>query len=87
METIIRNVRDLREPERSTLERLVGHELRQTQQLVIQIKGDGTEDRAIVQPAVGELPDWCRIYEGLSDAEIDDLDRLIVRTQSSRDVT
>ncbi len=27
-------------------------------------------------PAVPALPDWCRVYEGLSDQEIDDVEQI-----------
>jgi hypothetical protein len=37
METITRNVRDMGESERSAVERLVGHDLRENQQLIIQV--------------------------------------------------
>ena len=37
METLVRNVRDLDQSDRSTLERLVGHQLRESQRLVIQV--------------------------------------------------
>jgi hypothetical protein len=32
------------------------------------------------------LPEWCRVYDGLTDEQIDEIDRLIVRSPSSRDV-
>lgn len=80
VETIVHNVRDLNTNERSAVERLVGHTLRENQQLVIKVvnlaleteePGNGTgEDR---------LPDWCNVYEGLSDDEIAILERAISR--------
>jgi hypothetical protein len=33
-----------------------------------------------------QLPEWCRVYEGLTDEQIDELDRSIVRSPSSREV-
>ena len=86
METIVHNVQDLDQSDRSTLERLVGHQLRESEKLVIQVMPAKVDQAAAPQPVVGELPDWCRVYEGLSDAEIDELDRSIVRDHSSRDV-
>jgi hypothetical protein len=87
METIVRNVRDLDQTDRSALERVVGHQLRESQQLVIQVSAVAGEPSPVPQPKAGDLPPWCQVYEGLSDAEIDELDGAIVRNHSSRDVT
>jgi len=86
METLVRNVRDLDPSDRSALERLVGHQLRESQRLVIQVLGVAVEEPAVAQTAGDGLPAWCDVYEGLSDKEIDELDAAIVRTHSSRDV-
>jgi len=85
METLVRNVRDLDQSDRSALERVVGHQLRESQRLVIQVMNVGVEEPA-ARPAGDELPAWCDVYEGLTGSEIDDLDAAIVRTHSSRDV-
>jgi hypothetical protein len=86
METVIRNVGDLDAHDRTTLERIVGHELRESQQLVIQVVG-GISPPAPVHPSAGpSLPDWCRVYDGLMDTEVDELDRSIVRSPTSRDM-
>ena len=85
METVVPNIRDLSGNERSAAERLVGHALRENQQLVIQVvnidlgsppSGNGTD--------AGKLPDWCNVYEGLADAEIAEIEKSIVRSHSSR---
>lgn len=86
METLVRNVRDLDQSDRFALERVVGHPLRESERLVIQVMDVGTEKQSASGPADDELPAWCDVYEGLSDSEIDDLDEGIVRTHSSRDV-
>ncbi|HVC94963.1 MAG TPA: hypothetical protein VND64_14805 [Pirellulales bacterium] len=86
METVVRNVRELDQTDRSALERVVGHELRENQRLVIQVMSVTIEKPPPALPANGKLPPWCDVYEGLPDAEIDDLDRAIVRTHSSRDI-
>ena len=85
METLILNVRELDQFDRSVLERLVGHQLRESERLVIQVMKAGVEEPA-APPADDGLPAWSDVYEGLSDSEIDDLDAAIVRTHSSRDV-
>lgn len=77
METIIRHVRDLDFSERSALEHLVGHSLHDNQHLVIQVVN------AEAQPAtrsVGDtLPEWCNVYEGLSDEEIAGVEQTVLR--------
>jgi hypothetical protein len=85
METIVRNVRDLPQPDRSAMERVLGHQLRESQQLVIQVMSIAVEETDQATPATGQLPDWCNVYKGLTDAEIDELDSSIVRSHSSRD--
>jgi hypothetical protein len=71
METIIRHVRDLGDSERSTLEQLVGHALRENQQLVIQVMTLSVPHHgAATPPADATLPEWCKVYEGLTDEEV-----------------
>ena len=69
METIIRQVRDMDTSERSTLEQLVGHSLRENQQLIIQVITLSAPGKQPVIPAT-TLPDWCNVYEGLTDEQI-----------------
>ncbi|HXT60836.1 MAG TPA: hypothetical protein VN699_19515 [Pirellulales bacterium] len=83
METIVRNVRDLDQTDRSALERVVGCQLGESQQIVIQVVSAAVEPRESPGPG-DQLPAWCDVYEGLSDAQIDDLDEAIVRDHSSR---
>jgi hypothetical protein len=85
METLVRNVRDLDQPDRFALERVVGHPLGESQRLVIQVVNAGVEE-PVARTADDELPAWSDVYGGLSDSEIDELDAAIVRTHSSRDV-
>jgi hypothetical protein len=75
METIIRAVRDLDSAERSMIEQLVGHALRENQQLVIQVL-----TVELPPPAAGAaLPDWCNVFEGLSDEQVADLEQVILQ--------
>ena len=83
METVIHNMRDLSDGERSAAEQLVGHTLSDDHQLIIQVVvGNGVTD----QPTqVGDtLPDWCNVYEGLTDVEIAEIEKSIVRSDSTR---
>ena len=71
METIVRQVRDLHDDERSALEQLVGHALRENQQLVIQILSVSLTPQEPAPVATkSKLPDWCNVFEGLSDSQI-----------------
>jgi hypothetical protein len=83
METVIYNIRDLGENERSAAEQLVGHSLRDDHKLIIQVvDGNGAAEQAT---HVGDnLPDWCNVYVGLTDTEIADIEQSIVRSKSSR---
>ncbi|MGI8980489.1 MAG: hypothetical protein ACR2FY_14775 [Pirellulaceae bacterium] len=85
MPTIVRNVRDLDKNDRFAMERVVGQELREGQRLVINVETPPQDAAQHATPTAGELPEWCNIYAGLSDDEIDELDRSITRTHSSRE--
>lgn len=80
METITHNVRDLAATERSTVERLVGHSLRENQQLIIQVVSiDLTPTDSPNGSQGDELPDWCKVHEGLTDEQIANIEKSIVR--------
>jgi len=81
MENIVRDVRDIDNTDRCALEHVVGKALRDNQRLVIQIVSlDLTEPPpAESSPAgAGKLPAWCNVYEGLTDAEIDELEKTVL---------
>jgi hypothetical protein len=88
METVVRNVRDLDATQRSALERVVGHELCETQQVIVNVVNID------VAPAIGDadqvpegVPDWWNIYEGLSEEAIEELDQAIrQRADLTRDI-
>lgn len=81
MDTIIRNVQDIDTADRSALEHLLGCELRDRQQLVIQLVSlDVTVPVEAEQAStsVTALPEWCRVFEGLSDGQLEELDHVIL---------
>ena len=86
METIVRNVGELDSNDRSALERVVGHELSETQRLIIQVVSETAPSTALPAASGAVLPDWCDVYSGLTDEQVDELDRAIVRSPSSRHV-
>jgi len=79
METIIRQVRDLLANERSSIEQLVGHSLGENQQLVIQVVTLDVHTPGAGAASGKGLPDWCNVYEGLTDEQIADLERVMLQ--------
>ena len=78
METVIRNVRDLEQVDRSALERVVGHQLRETQQIIVNVVNlDLTAPSQAASGRSDDVPEFWKIYDGLSDAEVDVLDQAI----------
>jgi hypothetical protein len=82
METIVRQVRDIDSNERRMLERVIGRELEENQCVVIQVVTpvnpslNDPEKRAESQP--GKLPEWCNVYEGLTNEQVEDIERVIL---------
>lgn len=83
METVVRNVRDIDATVREALEDVVGQKLRENQQLIIQVVSVGVP-AAKPAKAGGGLPEWCNVYDGLTDAEIEDIEKSIVRSPGGR---
>ena len=76
----MRNVRDIPATDIQALEHLIGVSLYPDQQVIVQVV-ESEPGRRENSPDSGEakLPDWCNIYEGLNDEEIDRLDAAIQR--------
>lgn len=84
MKTIIRDTADLDGNDRTLLERLLGERLRDDQQLVIgivdrQSRREPTRQTPLAPAAAPIFPDWCDVYEGLSDEEIAELESVILQ--------
>ncbi len=85
METIKRQVGELQANERSAAELLLGHRLRGNEQLILHVV-----ELDVVAPPDNDaqlaqtLPEWCNVYKGLTDAEIDDIDKSITRCDMTR---
>jgi hypothetical protein len=70
---------------RTAAERLVGHALFEDQQLIIQVVSLEGKSPPLSRGSDGDgLPPWCNVYEGLSDAEIAEVEKSVVRTPVSR---
>lgn len=79
MDQIIRHVADLGADERRAFEHVLGQPLRNDQQVVLGVQPATPPDakRNESSPPEDVVPDWWKIYDGLSDAEIDELDATI----------
>lgn len=80
MESIIRNVKDLPREERRVYEDVLGHELRENQQIILQVitLHEPPEEPTSGVAQTGTLPEWCNVYEGLSDEQITELEEVIL---------
>lgn len=84
MDTVIRNVDEIDSPDRQALEHVLGQPLREDQQVVIRVVSRQAPGRAEVRPPPREreggaaLPEWCNVYAGLSDAEVAELEKIIL---------
>ena len=57
----------------------MGHALRENQTLVIQVVSiDVTPSQQDLGTVEAKLPEWCNVYEGLSDEEIDAIEEVIL---------
>jgi hypothetical protein len=75
MDAITRNVRDIDAAERRVLEQLLGQTLAENQQLVIRVMDVAGPQNAASKPEQ-TLDDWTRVYDGLSDDEIEAVDAI-----------
>ena len=87
MVSITRNVSDIPASDLPAFEHLIGVPLRSSQKVILQVVEMESTDVDISPPKVGapQLPDWCNVYEGLSDEEIDRLEDGFERLKLRRD--
>lgn len=78
METIVRNVAEIDSADRQAIEHLLGRDLAEHQQVIIRIVDldPASPDQSAVPGAEG-VPAWWKIYEGLSNEDVDRLDGAI----------
>jgi hypothetical protein len=82
MEAIIRNVRDFEANERKVLEHVLGQRLEENQQVIIKVvssDGNPVEGSKEIGGPQSRLPDWCNVYEGLTDEEIAEVEEVILQ--------
>lgn len=83
-EVIIRNVQDIEDVDRRALEHVLGQKLRKNQQVFIRVVSLGPEssarDGVAADAAVSaNLPEWCKVYDGLSDDEVADIENVVLQ--------
>jgi hypothetical protein len=83
VDNIVLNVRDIDSRDRQSLEHVLGLPLSEHQQVVIRVVDAQERVSSAAEPgSAGEQPDskvpeWWKVYEGLSDEEVDRLDQAI----------
>ncbi len=78
MKTVTCDIRDLPLSERSALERIVGHQLRETTQIIVNVVDvDVSPAAPIITPLEPDVPELWKIYDGLSEEEIETLDQVL----------
>lgn len=88
MGSVICSVKDIGTADRQALEHVIGQRLSDHQQLVIRVLSEDVLTTPDVATSKGvTLPDWCNVYEGLSDEEISALEEVVLtRANLTRDV-
>lgn len=87
MINLIRKVSEIEPHDRAALEHVLGTRLLEDQKIIIRVLNDQADKPAEelgALPTEGQLPAWCNVYEGLRDAEIDEIEASIVRSRESR---
>ncbi len=82
MRDVFLDVRDIDSDDRRALEHVIGQRLSENQQVVIRVvdaaaMGAGEQQSRHGRSPDQSLPDWCNVYEGLSEEDIADLERSI----------
>ena len=79
MNSVTRAARELSASDRSAIEHVWGAPLAEDDQVLLQVR-----PKPQVETGACALPDWLRVYEGLSDSEIAELERSILDRGHSR---
>ena len=80
METVTRNVKDIGTADRQALEHVIGRNLADDQRVVIRVLKMDLSNRQTPEslPADAPLPDWCNVYQGLTDEAISSLEETLL---------
>lgn len=77
MESISRAVREFAAPDRQAIEHLLGHPLRDDQQVTISVQPGESPGQTF------PLPSWLNLYAGLTDDEVNELEQVILQRDAS----
>jgi len=89
METITRNIRDISQPDKLALEHVIGQQLAENQQIIIQICSldlNSSSAPFASDPTQG-LPDWCNVYAGRSDEQIKSIETTVLQRANLTRIT
>jgi D-ribose pyranose/furanose isomerase RbsD len=83
MESVFRNVRDIDTRERQLLEHVLGRQLKENQQVIIQVVTLEREpaedhDQSAVIPS-GQLPAWCNVFAGLTEKQVAEVEEVVLQ--------
>jgi hypothetical protein len=79
MESITLYVADIGIDDRQALEHVVGQQLSENQQVVIHIVSrEVPSAETSNKQSSGSLPEWCNVYEGLSDQQVSELEQVVL---------
>jgi hypothetical protein len=80
MDTITRNVKDIGNADRRALEHVIGRQLGDDQRLVIRVVNVEVSPatRSTTEDGRNDLPEWCSVYDGLSDDAVASLEKTIL---------
>jgi hypothetical protein len=87
MGSVTRNVADINPADRQALEHVIGEHLSANQQIIISvvnIESSSSTIKPIPLTAPLQLPDWCNVYEGMTDVEVAEIETSIVREPGGR---
>ncbi len=79
METRVYTIGELPTASRMAAEQLIGPKLTETQQIRIEVSAPApSSPDAMPEDDLPPLPDWFNVYEGLTDAEVDEITNTIL---------
>ncbi|QDT38393.1 hypothetical protein Pan189_27860 [Stratiformator vulcanicus] len=84
---ITRNVSELQPPEKALYESVLGEQLRENQQVIIQVMtvGEPQVDHFAATLPRTDLPAWCDVYDGLTDEDVAEVEAIALdRSDLSR---
>jgi len=79
VESITKNLRDISPPDKLALEHVIGQQLTENHQVIIQICSFGlpSEPATTETKSAQGLPDWCNVYAGLTDKQIEAVEQTV----------